>query len=246
MSTTAVSTATGYSAQQVRDLEALGVLPPVPRSANGYRRFSTHHVRDLRTYRDLTIAVGPVLARRAMREIRALPYDEAIALVCSFHTTLNRERDEALAARRALRDIRAEEVTDAEPVTEDAMTITELANALGVRTSALRFWEKAGLLSPERVSTRAGTARRYPLPVIREARIITALRTAGYRIPDVRTAINAIRDLHDVGHSLEALEARIDGIAQRALALLRAGAAIVEIIGRRKLSPAANVLPRNN
>src|SRR5690625_4104658 len=42
--------------------------------------------------------------------------------------------------------------------------------------------------------------------------------------------ITAIRHLHDVGQSIEALEARIDAIARRTLALLRAGSAISEII----------------
>ncbi|MCP3805117.1 MerR family transcriptional regulator [Allokutzneria sp. A3M-2-11 16] len=233
LSTSAVSAITGYSVQQIRNLEALEVIAPASRAANGYRQFSAHHVRDLRAYRDLAAAVGPVLARRAMREIRSLPLAEAAALVCSFHTALNRERDEALAAQHALRAIRAEAAVDAEPTTEDAMTITELAGALGVRTSALRFWEKAGLVSPERVITMAGAARRYPLPAIREARITAALRAAGYRIPDVQRAITAIRDLQDVGETLDALASRIDSIAHRALALLRAGTVISEIIALR-------------
>ena len=37
------------------------------------------------------------------------------------------------------------------------MTITELAAALGVRASTLRFWEQEGLVSPDRV-TRCGHA----------------------------------------------------------------------------------------
>jgi DNA-binding transcriptional MerR regulator len=110
------------------------------------------------------------------------------------------------------------------------MTITELSGALGVRASTLRFWEKAGLVAPERIITPAGSARRYHLAAIREARITAALRAAGYRIPDVQRAIEAIRDLHDVSHSLGALDARLAAIAQRALALLRAGTALSEII----------------
>lgn len=230
LSTSAVSAATGFSVQQIRDLEELGVIPPAHRADNGYRQFSAAHVRDLRAYRDLASAVGPVEARRAMSEIRALPPAEAAALVYSFHSRLNREREEALAAQQALRATRAEAATEAPSAPGDAMTITELAGALGVRTSTLRFWEKVELVAPERVTTRAGTARRYPLQAVREARITAALRTAGYRIPDVRRAITAIRDLHDVDRSLDALEARVDTIAQRMLALLRAGTTLAEII----------------
>jgi DNA-binding transcriptional MerR regulator len=226
----AVATATGYSVQQIRDLETLGVIPAAIRARNGYRQFSADHIRDLRAYRDLAHAVGPVGARRAMRAIRSLPPDHAAALVCSFHARLNQEREQALAAREALEAIRAEAGTDADPVEADAMTITELSRALGLRASTLRFWEQAGLVTPERIATRAGTARRYHLAAIRDARITTALRAAGYRIPEVQKAIAAIRDLHDVSHSLEALDARLNTIAQRALALLRAAATLSEII----------------
>lgn len=235
LSTAAVSAATGYSAQQIRDLEALGVIPEAPRAGNGYRRFSALHVRDLRAYRDLAYAVGPVEARRAMGELRALPPDRAAALVCSLHARLNHERDQALAAREALAAIRDEATTEPPPVEADTMTITELSGALGVPASTLRFWEQSGLVAPERVRTPAGSARRYHLAAIREARITAALRAAGYRIPDVRRAVTAIRDLRDVSASLETLDTRLTTITQRALALLRAGATLSAII---RASPA--------
>ncbi|MBP2478527.1 DNA-binding transcriptional MerR regulator [Crossiella equi] len=230
MNTAAIAARSGYSVQQVRDLEALGVLPPATRSHNGYRQFAEAHLDALRAYRDLAHAVGPVEARRAMREIRVLPRAEAAALLCGFHTRLNDERDQALTARAALAAIRDEATTDAEPTPGDTMTITELAQALGTRASTLRFWEQAGLVTPERVVTRAGTARRYPLTAIREARITAALRAGGYRVPDVHKALTAVRDLRDVTDSLAALDARLAAIAQRALALLRAGTLLAEII----------------
>ncbi|NDL59388.1 MerR family transcriptional regulator [Phytoactinopolyspora mesophila] len=233
MNTAVVAAASGYSAQQVRDLEALGVIPPAGRSHNGYRQFSQGHIHALRAYRALAQAVGPIEARRAMREIRHQPPDRGAALICGFHARLNDEREKALAARHALESIRAEATTEAEPVEADSMTITELSQALGVRPSTLRFWEKAGLLTPERVKTRAGTARRYPLTAIREARITAALRASGYRIPDVQNALAAVRDLNDVSHSMAALDTRLEAIGRRALALIRAGRLLAEIIEPR-------------
>jgi DNA-binding transcriptional MerR regulator len=230
LNTTAVAAATGYSTQQIRDLESLGVIALAPRSGNGYRRFSPAHVRDLRAYRDLAAAVGPVEARRVMRAVRTLPADRAAALVSSLHTGVSRERDEALAAREALRAVHGEAAVEAAPVDADAMTISELAEALGVRASTLRFWEKSGLVSPDRLAAPAGPVRRYPLPAIREARITAALRAAGYRIPDVAAALDAVRRLGDTAASLDALQVRLDDIARRTLALLRAGGALAGII----------------
>lgn len=233
MSTAAVAEASGYSVQQVRDLERRGVIPPAARAGNGYRRFSEAHVRALRAYRGLALAVGPVEARRAMRDIRRCSPEEGAALIGSLHTGLHHERERALAARRGLEAIQAEAETDAEPVAADAMTITELSQALGVRSSALRFWEGEGLVEPDRITTRAGTARRYGIAAIREARITAALRAGGYRVPDVRTAITAIREMGDVSCSLAALDARVEAIARRSLGLLRAGALLAEIIESR-------------
>ena len=233
LTTSAVAAASGYSVQQVRDLESRGVIAPAVRAANGYRAFAASHVRELSAYRDLARAVGPALARRTMRDLRSLPADEAVALVGDLHARIGTERTQALAARAALLAIEAEAATDAAPVEGDAMTIGELAQALGVRTSTLRYWEQVGLVSPERIATRAGTARRYPLPAIREARITAALRAGGYRIPDVQRAIGAVRELGDVADPLAALDARLAAIADRALALLRAGAVLADLVSTR-------------
>jgi DNA-binding transcriptional MerR regulator len=228
LGTAEVARASGYSVQQVRDLERLGVIPPASRARNGYRAFRRLHVRDLRAYRQVALAVGPVEARRVLRDIRSLPRPEAAALVGGLHARLTREREEALAARRALLAIRAEEGG------AETLTITELAAALGVRASTLRFWEQEGLLRPERVEVRAVSARRYPVAAVRDARIVAALRASGYRIPEVRRALDTVHGLADGPDPLVALDARLDALAARTLALLRAGgtlAAIIEAAG---------------
>ncbi|MFD4992519.1 MerR family transcriptional regulator [Cellulosimicrobium cellulans] len=242
-----VARAAGGSVQQVRDLEALGVLPPADRSTNGYRAFGDEHVLALRAYRGLASAVGPVVARRVLRDARSLPLDEAASLVSGLHVTLSRERDEALAARRALLAIRAEgdgaagspggtTAGTAEP-DGSVLTITGLAAALGVRASTLRFWEHEGLLAPERVTSRTGavSARRYPPAAVREARVVAALRAAGYRVPEVRHAIDALRGATgptDVADPLAALDARLAALARRTLALLEAGHDVARLLAR--------------
>ncbi|TCP57157.1 DNA-binding transcriptional MerR regulator [Tamaricihabitans halophyticus] len=230
MTVAAVASATGYSAQQIRDLERLGVLGRAVRAANGYRQFAEEHVRDLHAYRDLSYAVGPVAARDTMTTIRRLALAEAAALVCDLPAQLNQERAQALAARAALQAIQTEASIEDGPRETDAMTITELSGALGLRPSTLRFWEDAGLLRPERIATRAGTARRYHLDDIRAARIAVALRAAGYRIPDVRNALAAISELGAVDEPLVVLNRRLAAIGKRAVALIRATATLADII----------------
>ncbi len=230
LTVSAVATATGYSVQQIRDLERLGVISAAVRADNGYRQFSAMQIRDLCAYRDLARAVGPVAARRTMRAIRTLSPGEAVNLVSSLHIELNSEREQALVARQALEAIQGEAETEAASTDADAMTITELSRALGVRASTLRFWEQEGLVKPDRIANQTGSTRRYQLEAIREARITAALRAAGYRIPDVRRAVAAIRDLDDVSHSLGALDTRLESITDRTLALCRAASILADII----------------
>ncbi|MDN5587750.1 MAG: MerR family transcriptional regulator [Brevibacterium sp.] len=106
----------------------------------------------------------------------------------------------------------------------ETMRTSELAEASGW------FWESAGLVSPDRVEARAGTARMYRDTAIRDARITSALRTGGYRIPEVREAIGALRELGDASRSLTALDERRKAVARRTLALFRAGSVLVDLI----------------
>ncbi|MFD3513383.1 MerR family transcriptional regulator [Streptomyces sp. NPDC058657] len=222
----------GYSVQQVRDLERLGVIPPATRASNGYRAYTSLHVRALHAYRGLAEATGPVAARRLLTELRTKPLDEAAAAVNEVHVRLARERDEALRAQRALRAIRAEahirtSAGEQDPP-DDTMTITELATALGVRSSTLRFWEQEGLIVPERVTSLG--ARRYPPPAIDAARIVAALRGAGHGIPAVREVMDSLRSLEGPREAEQLLRHRLEQIATRSVALLRAGADLAAVV----------------
>jgi DNA-binding transcriptional MerR regulator len=224
MRTTDVAREAGYSAQQVRDLERLGVIPPAVRSDNGYRSYTPLHVCALRAYRGLAGAVGPVEARRLLAELRTATVTEAASAVGEVHARLAQERAEVLRAQRALQGIRAEE----DGRDDDSMTITQLAEALGVRSSTLRFWEEEGLVRPERVTTLR--ARRYGPPAIRAARVVVALRAGGYGIPAVREVMGALDGLDGLEDARRILRGRLDRIAARSVALLRAGADLAAVV----------------
>ncbi|MBD3933024.1 MerR family transcriptional regulator [Streptomyces chumphonensis] len=216
-----------YSVQQVRDLERLGVIPPAPRSSNGYRSYTSAHVHALRAYRGLAGAVGPVAARQLLAELRTGTLAEAASAISAVHVGLARERDETLRAQRALRAIEGE--PRAEPEHEnDTMTITQLAAALDVRPSTLRFWEQEGLVAPERVTSLR--ARRYGLAAVRAARIVAALRGAGYGIPAVRAILGSLHEVGGPGETRRLLHQRLDRIAVRTVALLRAGTDLAAVV----------------
>ena len=223
-----VARESGYSVQQVRDLEQLGVIPAAARTSNGYRKYTPLHIHALRAYRGLAGAVGPVVARQLLAELRTGTITEAASAINEVHVRLAREREEALLAEQALRAIRTEADTPEFEQDSDAMTITELSRALGVRPSTLRFWEQEGLVTPERVTSLQ--ARRYDLSAIRTARIVAALRSNGYGIPAVREIVDSLHRLDGTDEALRILRERLDQIALRTVELLRAGTDLATVV----------------
>ncbi|MFB9518650.1 MerR family transcriptional regulator [Streptomyces cremeus] len=222
-----VAVGSGYSVQQVRNLERLGVIPPAVRAPNGYRRYGPLHVRALHAYRALAVAAGPVAARRLLTEAWSGTLAEAAAAIGEVHTALARDRADTLRAQEALRVIRDEEETY-ETDHLVTMTITELAGALRVRPSTLRFWEDEGLVRPERVTSLR--ARQYGPRAVAAARIVAALRGAGYGVPVVREVMGALERLDGPGSAPYLLRRRLEDIAARTVALLRAGADLAAVI----------------
>ncbi|WP_231589716.1 MerR family transcriptional regulator [Microbacterium sp. Ag1] len=217
MTTAALGRLVDYSTQQVRDLERLGVLPAAERGANGYRRYRMPHVLALHAYRALATALGPVPARRLMPSLIGGSVEQAAERIDTLHADLALERSRVRAALRGLEDAVAE--ADDPFVEDDAMAIGELAQALGVRSSALRHWEREGLVRPLR---RAGSVRSYDSAGITEARIAAALRAGGYGIPAVSRIIDEVRAHGDTAQVQRILAERLGDLTRRSVTLLAA------------------------
>lgn len=72
------------------------------------------------------------------------------------------------------------------PALPHHLTIGELAARSGVRPSALRFYEQAGLVSAERT---AGNQRRYARSTLRRVAFIRAAQRVGLSLEEIRTAL---------------------------------------------------------
>lgn len=216
----------GCSVQQVRNLEYAGVLPPTTRTAAGYRTFTHLHVLAATAYGALSAGVGPVKAKTILRTVHRSPLPELLSALDEAHAALHDERRVVQLAQQALMAISAEPIHD--PRTDDAMTISELAGALGVRTSALRHWEHEGLLTPTRSTT--GRARTYSPVDVRDARVVHQLRLAGHRVPALRQLLPALRGTGQHRDITAALATRHDTITHRSRALLHAAAVLESLI----------------
>ena len=63
------------------------------------------------------------------------------------------------------------------------MTIGDVARRAGVRSSAIRFYERSGVLPPVR---RATGQRRYDQAVLKQLAVVTLAREAGFTIREIR------------------------------------------------------------
>ncbi|MET9864777.1 MerR family transcriptional regulator [Streptomyces sp. NPDC006386] len=192
----------GVSTQQIRNYEEAGVLPPAERTASGYRVFGEVHRRALLAYRTMLRGYGPVTATRIMRTLHGGNTPGALALVDAAHAALHEERVSLRAASEALELLAAQPPAPL-PRSGGGLRIGEVAALLGVRTSALRVWESAGLLTPPR--ERGTGYRLYDPTDVRDARLVHTLRRSHYLFDQIRPVLE---DLRREG-STEALRAAI-------------------------------------
>lgn len=206
----------GVSAQQIRNYEDAGVLPPADRTESGYRVFAPVHREALLAYRALSKGYGTTGAARIMQTVHAGDVPGALALIDAAHAALHAERTTLEAARRAL-----ETLTEKEPaeLPQGALRVGEVAALIGVRTSALRVWEAAGLIVPER---ERGTGYRLYRPVdVRDARLVHTLRRSHHPIDRIRPVLEGLRREGSTEALRAAVAARGDMLTARTRAMLR-------------------------
>jgi DNA-binding transcriptional MerR regulator len=218
MRTVDLARAAGVSTQQIRNYEEAGVLPPVPRTDSGYRTFDERHLRAVLAYRALAAGHGPEAARAVMHAVLAGDVPRALALTDAGHAKLHEERTALHTTATALEAV--------PPVPVDAggpeLSVGELAAQLGVRPSALRVWEAAGLLSPRR--ERITAYRRYGPAEVRDARMIRMLRQNWYPLPRIGPILDGLRRTGSSEALREAVAQRQAELTRRSAALLRGAA----------------------
>ncbi|MFI6880473.1 MerR family DNA-binding transcriptional regulator [Streptomyces sp. NPDC050400] len=207
----------GVSTQQIRNYEDAGLLPDVPRTESGYRVFGEAHRRALLTYRALAAGCGALVAQDVMRAVRAGDVPGALALVDAAHAAAHEQRRALRATSEALTALAA---ADAPAGAPDDLRIGEVARLVGVRTSALRVWEAAGLITPRR--ERATGYRVFGPDEVRDARIVRTLRASHYLFPQIAPVLDELRASGGSEALRSAIGERDLALTSRARAMLRA------------------------
>ncbi|EHN76549.1 MerR family transcriptional regulator [Streptomyces coelicoflavus] len=219
--------AVGLSTQQVRNYEDAGVLPPAGRTDAGYRVFGERHREALLAYRALQPGYGAVTATRVMRAVHAGDVAGALALVDAAHAALHEERVALRVAGEALEALAGRDTDAPPPRSGDGphgLRIGEVAALVGVRTSALRVWEAAGLLVPGREH---GTGYRVYGPAdVRDARVVRTLRRSHHLFEQIRPVLEDLRRAGSSEVLRTAVEARGRALTARTRSMLAGAGAL--------------------
>jgi len=166
------------SVQQVRNYEAGGLIPPAERSPAGYRLYTQQHLAALKTARSLAGGYGWLRTSAIMQALYRGELSAALALIDERHAEFASKRlqvEQTLAALRALAAQSPPTASTRHPV---LLRVGEAAKQVGVRVSALHFWEQQGLLHPLR--EQSSRYRLYDEQQMRRLRVVALLREAGY------------------------------------------------------------------
>lgn len=205
----------GVSTQQIRNYADALILPPTPRTESGYRQFGERHRLALLTYRALAAGHGGDAARAIMQAVHDDDVPLALSLVDAGHAALHDQRTSLQTIGEALEAIAAR---GTHPAPRADLRIGEAAAHLGVRPSALRVWEDAGLLTPAREQ---GTGYRCYTPTdVRDARMIKMLRQGHYPLPQIRSVLDGLRRTGSSDALRAAIADRRTQLTHRATAML--------------------------
>lgn len=103
---------------------------------------------------------------------------------------------------------------------EMTLGIGEVAKSAGISVSAIRFYERNGLL-PE--AERVGGKRRFGVDAVRRIGVIDVAKQAGFSLEEIRSLLDSIERGAPAHEELQALAARklpeMDALIERAQAM---------------------------
>lgn len=210
----------GISVQQVRNYEAAGLLPPTSRSKSGYRLYTQHHLAALKTARSLVSGYGWPRVPVIMQALHRGNLGAALATIDARHAELASKRRECEQTLDALYALTEQSAPEQSFHHTQRLRIGEAARQVGVRVSALHFWEQQGLLRPQR--DQSSRYRLYDEHQMRRLRVVVLLREAGYDF----NVIHSVLDELAAGRPEKAIAA----VEKRREELTRASWACIEAL----------------
>ncbi|PTM53222.1 TioE family transcriptional regulator [Desmospora activa] len=176
------------STSALRHYESWGVVPAPARAKNGYRLYTSEHLAYFRCLRAMFPGFGVKLTCDVLRHIQNGEVDTAFWIVNKEQANLQQEKVVADQTLALLQDPSLPLLKNKKK--KNQLTIGEVSTLTDVPASAIRHWEKEGLLSPERDPE---NGYRLFTPVhIRQILLIRTLRRTVYFLESMKEIVQAV------------------------------------------------------
>ena len=182
----------GISVQQVRNYEASGLIPQAQRSPVGYRLYTHHHLTALKTVKSMVRGYGWPRTSAIMQALHRGDLSAALAMIDERHAEQARKRLQMEQTLSALHLLVAGSASPPRASHSQKLRVGAAAKQVGVRVSALHFWEQQGLLHPVREQN--SHYRLYDEHQMRRLRFVALLRDAGYPLTVIQPVLDELAE----------------------------------------------------
>ncbi|CAG7642516.1 MerR family DNA-binding transcriptional regulator [Paenibacillus allorhizosphaerae] len=174
------------STTTLRRYEEQGLIPDVPRTTGNHRYYKSVHVQAFIAIRSLLSGYDIPVVYEAMRSIKKGDINQALWLLNHqlYQMQAEKQRVEEMLAMIKNVDFaksRNGKITN-------RMTIGKAAELAGVNSSAIRHWEKEGLIHSER--DQENGYRMFTVSELRKILVISSLRKTIYYIENMKDLLN--------------------------------------------------------
>ncbi len=231
LSTSKIAIIVGCHPNTVRMYETWGLLPRVPRGANGYRLYTEDHLYQMKLARTALNTAWPGKNIRSaafglIQQSASGDLGGALESAYRYVVLVQNERNQAEMAAELVSRWAQGFPTDS---THQNLHIRDAALHLNVTTDQLRNWERNGLMDVPRDPHNG--YRMFTAPELARARVIRVLRNAGYSLmaiyrmlnqldsdssTNIRQALNTPRPDEDVFHATDHWLSTLEDIEQSA------------------------------
>lgn len=176
------------STSALRHYETWGIVPTPERAKNGYRLYTEVHFAYFRFIRAMFPAVSMRVISNVLRYIQQKNVDAAFWIINEEQAKLHHEKK---MAENTLAILYNPDIMKLDrKKLKNEMTIGEVAELAEVTTSAIRHWEKEGLLVPNRNPDNG--YRSFTQTHLSQILLIRAMRSKVHSLENLKEAVKSV------------------------------------------------------
>ncbi|WP_419874438.1 MerR family transcriptional regulator [Candidatus Pristimantibacillus sp. PTI5] len=178
------------STSALRHYEDWGIIPPVERGSNGYRQYTEEHVAYFECIRAMNDGFGMTVTKEVMLKTIDGCIDEALWLANEAQASLHRDKT---IADKTIRALETDDIDLLHAIGKRKwMTIGEISKETTIPSSAIRHWEKMGLLTIVRDNENG--YRRFTPANLRQILIIRTFKAAVWSLEVIQQVLKEVND----------------------------------------------------